>query len=286
MVAKRPPNRPKSEPAAEEAAPTPQPEAAESAPAETAAAPPAKKGKAGSIADMLAMARSEGAPGSAKAEAKPKPKPKAKPAAKAAPKAAAKPEAGAKADWESPSILTGGARADQPRPLSKAEAAAKTQDAPAAKGKPKKVAPPMPQKPAYAKPTGKGKKADVDESRRGFLSVMLGTALGVGFTAMATTFGLWGLALARFMFPNRVARAAQSVQGGLSYRLFLWNGRDQIQGTVWCLDCELRVQRCLAVVRVEYGLHAFGLHAELAGRRTEIQVPLPRQRFLQRRNQL
>ena len=136
----------------------------------------------------------------AKPESKPaaaKPKPAA--AKKAAPKAAAKSAAPANADWDSPSILTGGARADQPRPLSKAEAAAKTKDAPAGKaGKPKRVAPPMPQKPAYAKPAAK---ADV-ESRRGFLAVMLGTALGVGYTAMATTFGLWGLALARFMFPN------------------------------------------------------------------------------------
>jgi cytochrome b6-f complex iron-sulfur subunit len=40
-------------------------------------------------------------------------------------------------------------------------------------------------------------------TRRGFLSgVMLGSFLGIGFTSLTTTLGLWTLGTARFMFPN------------------------------------------------------------------------------------
>jgi cytochrome b6-f complex iron-sulfur subunit len=34
------------------------------------------------------------------------------------------------------------------------------------------------------------------------MGLMVGTSLGAGFTALATTMGLWTLELARFMFPN------------------------------------------------------------------------------------
>ena len=40
------------------------------------------------------------------------------------------------------------------------------------------------------------------EDRRNFLSAALGTAMGLGFTALAATGGLWTLGTARFMFPN------------------------------------------------------------------------------------
>jgi cytochrome b6-f complex iron-sulfur subunit len=57
----------------------------------------------------------------------------------------------------------------------------------------------MPAKPEYAKPKPK---AGVEEDRRGFLTVALGTFLGLGFTSLAATGGLWSLGFARFMFPN------------------------------------------------------------------------------------
>jgi cytochrome b6-f complex iron-sulfur subunit len=87
--------------------------------------------------------------------------------------------------------------------MTKAEAAAK---APAAKVAPEKSAkpripvPPMPAKPDYAKPKPP---AAEPTSRRSFLSgVMLGSFLGLGFTSLTTTLGLWTLGTARFMFPN------------------------------------------------------------------------------------
>lgn len=192
-------------PAAEPAAP------AEAAPAKPAAAKPAASKAGGarpSVAEMLAAARAEKQGGGA-AAAKPaaaapveKPAPAAK---KESPKpAAAKPAAAAAVSGEpkdTGSILAAARSGVKPGPMSKAEAAVKAPAAVAPRAeKPKLVVPPMPVKPDYAKPKPK---AAVDESRRGFMrDMMLGSFLGIGMTSLATTFGLWSLGLARFMFPN------------------------------------------------------------------------------------
>jgi cytochrome b6-f complex iron-sulfur subunit len=179
-----------------------------------AAKPPAAKPAAGgarlSVAEMLAAARAEkqggaaAAPKAAAPVAKKEVPPKAdtpKPAAKAAPKAAPA-EVVASGPKDTGSILAEARTGVKPGPMSKAEAAAK---APAAKAapkpeKPRVVVPPMPAKPDYAKPKPK---APADESRRRFFAdVMLGSFLGIGMTSMATTFGLWTLGTARFMYPN------------------------------------------------------------------------------------
>jgi cytochrome b6-f complex iron-sulfur subunit len=203
--------------AAEAAAPA---EPAAEAPAEKPAAPAAKKpaakpaaaapgGARPSVADILAAARAEKAAGGAApaaekpAAAKPAPA-AAKPAAPAAKKEAPQPAA-AKAVPAGPkdtgSILAAARTGAKPGPMSKAEAAVKAPAAVAPRPeKPKLVVPPMPVKPDYAKPKAK---AVVDEGRRGFMrDMMLGSALGIGMTSLATTFGLWTLGLARFMFPN------------------------------------------------------------------------------------
>ncbi len=193
-----------SEPAAESSAP--EAAAPTAAPAAKPAAKPAAAGGAKmSVAEMLAAARAEKAPGAAApkpAAAKPvaaeKPAPAAKPAAaKAAPKAPAAPTA----PKDTGSILSETRSGAKPGPMSKAEAALKAPAAkPAAKEKPRAVVPPMPAKPDYAKPKPK---VTVDESRRNFLTdVMLGSFLGIGFVSMGVTFGLWTLGTARFMFPN------------------------------------------------------------------------------------
>ncbi len=197
-----------SEPAAE--SPAPEAAAPTTAPAAKPVAKPAAKPAAGgakmSVAEMLAAARAEKAPGAAAAPkpaaAKPvaaeKPAPAAKPAAaKAAPKAPAAPAA----PKDTGSILSEARSGVKPGPMSKAEAALKAPAAkPAAKEKPRAVVPPMPAKPDYAKPKPK---VAVDESRRNFLTdVMLGSFLGIGFVSMGVTFGLWTLGTARFMFPN------------------------------------------------------------------------------------
>ncbi len=60
----------------------------------------------------------------------------------------------------------------------------------------------MPVKPAYAVPKPKPAKGAVEEDRRGFFNLLFGSFLGIGFTALGLTNGLWTLGVARFMFPN------------------------------------------------------------------------------------
>ena len=204
---------------AEVATPEPAPASAAAAPVAEkpapAAKPPAAKPATGgarmSVAEMMAAARAEKLDGAAAAPkaapvAKKESPVKADPAVKkdvpkAAPKAAPA-EVVASGPKDTGSILAEARTGVKPGPMSKAEAALK---APAAKvapkpDKPRIVVPPMPAKPDYAKPKPK---AVADESRRGFFAdMMLGSFLGIGFTSMSVTFGLWTLGTARFMYPN------------------------------------------------------------------------------------
>lgn len=203
------------EPAASEptAAAEPKPAKADKpAAAKPAAAKPAAGGRP-SVADILAAARA-GA-GAKPAEAKPvapaaeKPKP-AKAEPKPKPKATAEEAAPAGGPKDTASILAAARKAAKPGPMSKEEAASRQPSAekasaaaaaparPAAKTKP--TVPPMPAKPSAAKP--KAAKGAPEEDRRGFISFMLGTFLGLGFSSLAATLSLWGLGTARFMFPN------------------------------------------------------------------------------------
>ncbi len=172
-------------------------------PAEKSPAPPAAKPSSGgrpSVAEMLAMARGEKQPA---AESKPAAKPaaKAKPEAKAKTSPKAKPAAKEKSGpKDTASILAAARSQSKPGPITKAEAAARGQKAAA---KPKIQVPPMPQKPAYAKPAAAQPK--VDSQRRFALAAigtLVGSSLAVGFSALSVTAGLWTLGLARFMFPN------------------------------------------------------------------------------------
>ncbi len=176
-------------------------EPAESAPASSG---PKKKPSEMSVAEMMAAARGEKTAGKL-AAAKPA---AAKPAAgklaagklaagKPAPKAGAAAKQ-ASAPLDTASILSaarGGKPAGDKRgPISKAEAARQK------KAPPKKIAPPvMPEKPAYAQ--APAPRSD-NESRRGFLTAIFGSFLAVGFFSLASVAGLWGLGLARFLFPN------------------------------------------------------------------------------------
>jgi cytochrome b6-f complex iron-sulfur subunit len=183
-------------------------EAAPEAPAAKPSAPAAKKPAAGgarpSVAEMMAMARGEKAAGAAPAA--PKEKPAAKPAPAAAKAAPAKKEAApAKAEPADTQSILAAARKDvKPGPMTKAEAQTKASpaapDAKKAKAKEAIVVPPMPVKPAYAKPgAGKTSKEQVAE-RRAFLFGM--SALAVGFTALSASAAAWTLGTVRFMFPN------------------------------------------------------------------------------------
>jgi cytochrome b6-f complex iron-sulfur subunit len=101
------------------------------------------------------------------------------------------------------SILAAARTVAKPGPISKAEAALRAPAAaPSVRPERAKLpVPPMPPKPDYAKP--KAPLIEGDAGRRGFLAgVLLGSFFALGNTSMATTFGLWTLGTARFMFPN------------------------------------------------------------------------------------
>jgi cytochrome b6-f complex iron-sulfur subunit len=157
---------------------------------------------------MLAMARGEkqvpaGATPAVEAKPKAKPAPAAATAAKAP--AAKKDGAPAKAQpLDTQSILTAARKGTKPGPMTKAEAAAKTAptipDAKKAKAKEAIVVPPMPVKPAYAKPVAAKTTKEQIAERRAFLFGM--SALAVGFTALSATAAAWTLGTVRFMFPN------------------------------------------------------------------------------------
>jgi cytochrome b6-f complex iron-sulfur subunit len=214
---------PAAEPAPAAEAPVAESPAEETPAEETPAAekPPAKaKPAAGgarmSVAEMMAAARAEKAKGATAPAPKKEPVAKkespapAKTPAKAAPKEAAAKAAPAKTSKEevsTASILAASRAAAKPGPLSKAEAAAKpapAKPAPRAEStQPKRPLPPMPVKPDYAKP--KAKPAVIEERRTimaVFVGALVGSSLGLGFTSLSTTIGLWTLGTARFMFPN------------------------------------------------------------------------------------
>src|SRR5262249_27674607 len=121
-----------------------------------------------------------------------------------APAAAAKPVA-----KDTASILAAARAGVKPGPNTKTQAAAlPTAPAPLQAAGKERVAPkekpavpPMPSKPAYAKPVP-AKAAAAEETRRSFFGTIFGTSMALGMTAMAVTGGLWSLAFARFMFPN------------------------------------------------------------------------------------
>ena len=214
--------------AAEEAAPADEPAV------KPAAAKPAAKPGEMSVADILAAARGGDSGESAAAE-----KPKAAPKAKASPKkpAAAKPAAKEPAGpMETSSILAAARKSVKPGPMSKAEAAAKGL---APKRKVASGAPPMPAKPAYAKP--KPAKAEDKDSRRSFFAVFLGSFLAVGFTTLALTNLLWLLGLARFMFPNILIEPPSRFRVGFPV--------DFAPGTV---DAKFKAQFGVWLINTEY----------------------------------
>jgi cytochrome b6-f complex iron-sulfur subunit len=170
--------------------------------------PVPKPGAAGrpSVADMLAMARSADKGGGAAAApapaaekpAAPAPEPK-QAAASATPSKSA--PAAPPPDRDTASILAAARKKDKPGPITKAEAAAKTQadGGVAVAAKPKIVVPPMPTKPDYAKPkaVAVAKTSEAFE-RRTFAALML----AVGFWLVGIVSALWTLLSIKFLFPN------------------------------------------------------------------------------------
>jgi cytochrome b6-f complex iron-sulfur subunit len=181
------------------------------------AAKPAAAGKKPgqmSVAEMLAAARAEKSGGAAKATEKKAPAAAKKAVAEAPAAVAAKPTAAKPAapqpsgPKDTASILATARKTTKPGPITKAEAAAKEKAGVAVAPKPAKPkieVPPMPEKPAYARPAPAPAPAAQPDRRgflAGFLGVLVGTPLALGFSSLAITHLLWLLGLARFMFPN------------------------------------------------------------------------------------
>ena len=157
-----------------------------------------------SVADILAAAKAgKSAPKAAAAPVAAAPKPVAAAAPAAEKKAPPKTDAATAAavPKDTASILAAARKGAKPGPVSKAEAEKKGIAPPAKK---KLEAPPMPAKPEFARPAATA--ASADPSRRTFMAAvggaLFGSSLAVGFTSLAVTNVMWGLGLARFMFPN------------------------------------------------------------------------------------
>jgi cytochrome b6-f complex iron-sulfur subunit len=262
-----------AEPApAAEAAPAP---AAETAPAAEAAPPaekkpaaakPAAAGARPSVAEMMALARGNAAAGGDAPAAKPAAPAAEKPAAKAAPaakpaaaKAPTGPAAKAAAGAEAPakpvaagpkntgSILAAARAGAKPGPITKAEAAKKSDEIVVSKSTTKLVVPPMPVKPDYAKP-----KAKVDtEERRGVLAMLFGSFLAIGFSALTATAGLWSLGLARFLFPNILTEPPSKFKVGFptDFPAGVVEEKYKALFGVWVVNAEYQGQRQIVAIR-------------------------------------
>jgi cytochrome b6-f complex iron-sulfur subunit len=191
---------------------TPAPKAV--APKPAAAKPAGAAGGRPSVAEIMALARAKKEAEQGGVAATPADQPVPKPAAAKAPVAKAPAEKPAVAKATTPksltrdtaSILAAARTGTKPGPVSKADAPARPAAAagPAStvvKAPPAKLAtaPVLPPKPV--KPVAK-KGAEAEQDRRGFLEMALGSFMATGFTALSMTGGLFGLGLARFMFPN------------------------------------------------------------------------------------
>ena len=194
---------------------TPAPKAAVPKPA--AAKPAGAAGGRPSVAEIMALARAKKEAEQGGAPATPADQPAPKPAAAKAPVAKAPADKPAVAKAATPksltrdtaSILAAARTGSKPGPVSKADAPARPAavaetastvvKAPPAKLATAPVLPPKPVKPAAKKG------ADAEQDRRGFLEMALGSFMATGFTALSMTGGLFGLGLARFMFPNVLA---------------------------------------------------------------------------------
>ena len=194
---------------------TPAPKAA--APKPAAAKPAGAAGGRPSVAEIMALARAKKEAEQGGGPATPADPPAPKPAAAKAPvakvpadkPAVAKAAAPKSLTRDTASILAAARTGSKPGPVSKADAPARPAavaetastvvKAPPAKLATAPVLPPKPVKPAAKKG------ADAEQDRRGFLEMALGSFMATGFTALSMTGGLFGLGLARFMFPNVLA---------------------------------------------------------------------------------
>ena len=209
------------------------------------AAARAQKGDGGAAAPKPAAAKPPAAkPAAAKPAAAKPVRPQSQRAKPAAAAVAAAPKATA-------SILAAARTSEKPGPMTKAEAATKPQPArePVAAAKAKLTVPPMPAKPAYAVPKPKVEKPV--EDRRGFMTLLFGSFLGLGFTSFSVTMGLWTLGTARFMFPNILTEPPSRFKVGFKDSLSPGQVETKYvaQYGVWVVNYEYKGQRQIYALR-------------------------------------
>ncbi len=143
------------------------------------------------------------------------------------------------------SILAAARSATKRGPISKAEAA--KQGAPVI---PKKSAPPMPEKPSYVKTAARPPQKDA-EPRRGFFSVLFGSFLAIGFTCLSGVTALWGLGLARFMFPNILTEPPSQFKVGFpaDFPPDVVVTKFKAQFGVWVVNTEYEGERMITVLQ-------------------------------------
>ena len=87
------------------------------------------------------------------------------------------------------------------------------------------------------------------------------------------------------MFPNMLREPPSQFKVGFPDKFPPGQVEEKFKAQfgVWIVNTEYNGQQQIYALKI--GLHAPGLHAELAGSGAEIQMPLPRQRLLQGRHQ-
>ncbi len=108
----------------------------------------------------------------------------------------------------------------------------------------------MPAKPEYAKPKP-AKDAAPKEERRFFLSVLVGSFLGVGFSTLAATGGLWTLATLRFMFPNVLTEPPSKFKIGFpgDFPPGVVDEKFKAQFGIWPVNVEYKGQRQIVALK-------------------------------------
>ncbi|HEX4130665.1 MAG TPA: Rieske 2Fe-2S domain-containing protein [Pirellulales bacterium] len=241
----------------------------EPAPVKPAAKPAAAKagGARPSVAEMMAMARAEKsgakpvapkAPAAEKSAGAAKVAPAAKPAAakpaadKAKPTPASAPAPGAAAAKpvkDTASILAAARGGAKPGPVSKsAIAPGVVKDKEIKVAQSKVTVPPMPVKPAAAKPK---EKPPADDERRSFMQLLFGSFLAVGFTTLSAATGLWTLGLARFMFPNILTEPPSRFKVGFPTDFPPGSVEEKFKALfgVWIVNTEVAGQREIFALR-------------------------------------
>ncbi len=155
-----------------------------------------------------------------------------------------------------------------------AEAAAKAppRPAPKAPAKPQTVPPKPSRELAGAGAAGAAARA----SRRDFLTRTT-TWIIAGWVTFTAALSAMTLMTVRFMFPNVLAEPPSTIKIGLPSQYDPEDVSDRFKAEwgFWVVRLN-PIQRAGYPVRAPVDLHASRVPAQLAGRRAEVQVPLPR----------